>query len=33
MFKKARKFWENNMEAIAMGLAVASGNDIRAYID
>lgn len=27
MFKKARKFFENNMESIAMGLAAVSGND------
>lgn len=33
MFKKARKFFENNMNSIAMGLAVATGSDIRPYID
>lgn len=33
MFKKARKFLENNMESIAMGLAVMSGNDLRPYMD
>ena len=33
MFKKARKFFENNMESIAMGLAVATGTDIHLYID
>jgi len=33
MFKKARKFFENNMESIAMGLAVAAGTDIHSYID
>lgn len=33
MFKKARKFFENNMETIAMGLAVTVGADIHSYID
>ena len=33
MFKKARKFLENNMESIAMGLAFVNGSDIRPYID
>lgn len=33
MFKKARKFFVNNMDAIAMGLAVATGSDFCPYID
>ncbi len=27
MFKKARKFFENNMESIAMGFAFVNGTD------
>lgn len=27
MFKKVRKFFENNMESIAISLAAISGND------
>ena len=36
MFKKARKYLENNMDSIAMGLAglaVMNGSDIRPYIN
>ena len=33
MLKMVKRYFENNLEVIAMGLAVASGNDIRVYID
>lgn len=33
MFKRVRKYFENNLETIAMGLAAANGNDVRSYID
>ncbi len=33
MFKMMKKYFENNLEAIARGLAAISCNDIRTYID
>lgn len=33
MLKKVKNYFTNNLEVIAMGLAAASGNDIRPYID
>ena len=33
MFKKMKNYFTNNLESIARGMAVLSGNDIRAYID
>ena len=33
MFNKVKNYFENNMEAIAMGLAMVSGNDFLPFID
>jgi len=33
MFKKARKFFENNMESIALGFAIMNHGDICTYLD
>ena len=33
MFKKARKFFENNVESIAMGFAMMNHGDIHSYFN
>lgn len=33
MFRKIRKYFAENIDTIAMGLAFVSGTDIRNYID
>ncbi len=33
MFNKVKNYFENNMESIAMGLAMVSGNDFLPFID
>ena len=33
MLKKAKKFFENNMESIALGFAIMNHGDIHSYLD